>query len=494
METTVDYEVDQAALDFIEQSPKQLLIDGQWVPAVSGMTFAPINPATAQVLTQVAHADEADIDLAVKAARRAFEHPSWAGIGPHERERFLVKIADLMDAHAEELATIETLNNGMPLFNSRWMVAEAAKVFRYYGGWPTKIHGNTNPIDPTGFAYTLREPLGVCAAIIPWNGPIFAASWKIAPALACGNTVVIKPSELTPLSLLRLGELLLEAGLPAGVVNIVPGVGAGAGNALVEHPDVNKVAFTGSTAVGKNIMRTAATTLKKVSLELGGKSPTIIFPDADLDKAIAAAAMGFTLGSGQGCVCGTRVFIHESMYEEVAARIVTIAKNLVLGPGVAPTTQIGPITNEKQFQKIKEYIAIGIAEGCTLAAGGGQAGTEGYFIQPTVFTHVTNGMRLAQEEIFGPVGVLISFKDENDVVFQSNDVQYGLSASVWTKDISRAHRVARALQAGSVWVNTIFEMDTIYPFGGYKQSGLGREMGEEAIAAYTQVKSVVVRY
>ncbi|MDJ0366546.1 aldehyde dehydrogenase family protein [Hymenobacter sp. H14-R3] len=494
METTVDYDVNQAALDFIKQSPKSLLIDGQWVPAVSGKTFAPLNPATAEVLTHVALADKEDIDLAVQAARRAFEHPSWAGIGPHERERFLGRIADLMETHAEELATIETLNNGMPLAVSRWLVAEAAKVFRYYSGWPTKIQGNTNPIDPTGFAYTLREPLGVCGAIIPWNGPLFAASWKIAPAIACGNTVVIKPSELTPLSLLRLGELLLEAGLPAGVVNIVPGQGSGAGNALVEHPDVNKIAFTGSTAIGKQILQASATTLKKVTLELGGKSPTIIFPDADLNKAIAAAAMGFTQGSGQGCVCGTRVFIHESIYEEVAARIVQIVKKLILGPGLDPATQIGPITNAKQFQKIKDYIAIGMEEGCTLAAGGSQAGTEGYFIQPTVFTHVTNGMRLTQEEIFGPVGVLISFQDEADAVFQSNDVQYGLSASVWTKDISRAHRVARALQAGSVWVNTIFEMDAIFPFGGYKQSGLGREMGEEAITAYTQVKSVVVRY
>ncbi|OUJ70364.1 aldehyde dehydrogenase family protein [Hymenobacter crusticola] len=489
-----DSRVNQAALNFIANGPKHLLIDGHWVPAVSGRTFDVIDPATEQVLTRVAEADKADVELAVQAARRAFEHPSWATMSPHAREACLIRIAELIEANAEELATIESLDNGMPMGMAHFSVTAAANTFRYYAGWPTKAYGKTNPTDGSSFSYTLREPIGVCGAIIPWNGPFMFAAWKIAPAIAFGNTVVIKPSELTPLSILRLGELLLEAGLPAGVVNIVPGYGQTVGAAIVEHPDVDKIAFTGSTAVGKGILRASADTMKKVTLELGGKSPFVIFPDADLDKAIQMAVVGFTGNSGQACTAGSRVFIHESIYEEVAAKIVAIANQLVIGPGLNPATQMGPITTEKQFEKIESYVAIGHADGATLAAGGARVGTKGFFIQPTVFTHVTNGMRLAQEEIFGPVVALIAFTDEDDAVLQGNDVSYGLAASIWTKDLNRAHRVASALKAGTVWVNTMYEMDPISPFGGFKQSGLGKELGAESVDAYTQIKSVVVRY
>lgn len=496
MNTEVEavFAVDQRALDFIANGPKRLLIDGQWVPALSGKTLAVLNPATEEVLTTVAEADQADIDRAVRAARRAFDDPAWANISPYQRERYLHRIADLIEANAEELAAIETLDNGMPIEGSRWSVMAAVNTFRYYAGWPTKIYGKTNPSDGNSFTYTLREPVGVCGAIIPWNGPIMFAAWKIAPAIAFGNTVVIKPSELTPLSMLRLGELLIEAGLPAGVVNMVPGPGQTAGAALVEHPGVDKIAFTGSTAVGKSILRASVDTLKKVTLELGGKSPLVIFPDADLDKAIQYAIIGFTGNAGQACTAGTRVFIHESIYEEVATQIVATVEQLRVGPGLDPATQMGPITNQKQFDKIQAYVAIGREDGATLATGGARVGNRGYFVQPTVFTHVKNGMRLAQEEIFGPVVALIPFTDEADAVLQGNDVPYGLAASIWTQDLNRAHRVAKAMKVGTVWVNTIYEIDPIAPFGGFKQSGLGKELGEESVDTYTQIKTVVVRH
>lgn len=486
--------INQKAMDFIAKGPKLLLIGGQWIPAVSGKTFETINPATEEVLTTVSEAETADIDLAVAAARKAFEDPSWAGITPHARERFLQLIADLIEANAEELAIIESLDNGVPLPLARQMVGIAIRTFRYYSGWPTKVFGKTNPSDSGAFVYTLKEPLGVCAAIIPWNVPIFMASWKIAPAIAFGNTVVIKPSELTPLSILRLGELLIEAGLPAGVVNIVPGFGATAGSALVSHPGIDKITFTGSTAVGKNILKSSVDSLTKVTLELGGKSPNIIFPDADMDRAITAAVRGFSAGSGQICVATTRVFIQEDVYEEVAAKIVAIAKKIKVGSGLDPETQMGPINNQKQFDKIKSYFEIAKEEGATLATGGNVIAGKGFFLEPTVYTHIKNDTRLAQEEIFGPVVTLIAFKDENDVVLQANHTVYGLTAAVWTKDLNRAHRVARALKAGTIWVNTINELDPINPFGGYKQSGIGREHGQEAVDTYTQVKSVIIRY
>lgn len=476
----VTYTTNPAALAFIASGPKHLLIDGQWVPAVSGETFDSINPATEEVLVSVARADKADVDLAVAAARRAFDHPSWANISPARREQYLHRIADLIELHADELATLDTLDNGMPIVNSRLSMQAAVDSFRYFGGWPTKVFGNTNPTDGSTFSYTIREPMGVVGAIIPWNGPLQFAAWKIAPALAFGNTVVIKPSELTPLSIVRLGELLIEAGLPAGVVNIVQGSGATVGQAIVDHPGVEKIAFTGSTDVGRGILRASADTMKKVTLELGGKSPVIIFPDADIDRAVATALIGFTANSGQACMAGTRVLIHESIYADVSAKLVAAAKRIKVGNGLDPTTQMGPITNQKQFEKIQSYFTIGREDGATLATGG-QVSDKGYFVEPTVYTHVTNEMRLAQEEIFGPVVVLISFTDEADAIQKSNDTPYGLASGVWTADLNRAHRVARAIKAGMVWVNTVYELEPITPFGGYKQSGLGRELGEEAV-------------
>jgi acyl-CoA reductase-like NAD-dependent aldehyde dehydrogenase len=482
----------QAALDFLANGPKRMLIDGQWVASVSGKTFDVINPSTEAVLTTIAEGDKADVNLAVKAARKAFEDPSWASITPHQREAYLRKIADLIEAHVEELGALDTLDYGAPAMLTGYTAADAARIFRYYSGWPTKVYGKTNPSDGTTFTYTIREPLGVCGAIIPWNGPLWFAALKIAPAIALGNTVVIKPSEATSLSILRLGELLVEAGLPAGVVNIVPGYGATVGAAMVDHPDVDKIAFTGSTAVGKGILQASAGTMKKVTLELGGKSPFIIFPDADIDKAIQNAVAGFTMNTGQSCTAGSRVFIHESIYEEVAAKIVAIAEQLTIGDGFDPKTQIGPIAQQKQFEKIRSYFEIGKQDGATLATGGERVGDKGYFVKPTVFTHVKNGMRLAQEEIFGPVVALISFKDEDDAVLQGNDITYGLASSIWTKDLSQAHRVARKIKAGTVWVNTFGVFDPMIPFGGFKQSGLGREFGGESVEAYTQVKSVIV--
>lgn len=486
--------VNQAALAYIAGEPKKLLIDGKWVDSVSGKYFETSNPATEERLTKIAEGGAEDIDLAVKAAQRAFENPAWANITPHQREIYLHKIADLIEENAEELAVIETLDNGMSLATSAWLVRGAVDTFRYYAGWPTKIYGKTNPSDGGSFTYTLREPLGVCGAIVPWNGPIQSVAWKIAPAIAFGNTIVVKPSSFTSLTCIRLGELIVESGLPAGVVNIVTGLGSVAGAALVEHPDVSKIAFTGSTPVGKGILKSTANTLKKVTLELGGKSANIIFPDADLDKAIDGAITGFTAGAGQGCVAGSRVFIHESIYEQVSAKIVEKAKAIVVGHGMDPANTMGPITTESQFKQIQTYFQIGKEDGATLATGGSRVGSQGYFLEPTVFTNVKNGMRLAQEEIFGPVVALISFKDENDVIFQANDTEFGLAAMIWTKDINRGLQVAKAMKAGTVWVNTLFELDPITPFGGYKQSGLGRELGAESIDAYTQIKAVVVRF
>lgn len=481
-----------AAHAFLQKGALRMLINGQWVASVSGRTFKSINPANEEVLAAIAEGDQADVDLAVKAARAALVDPAWASMNPHAREQLLRKIADLIEANVEELAALDTLDYGGPLFLTGMTAADAARIFRYYSGWPTKVYGKTTPSDGGTFTYTLREPLGVCGAIIPWNGPLWFAALKIAPAIAMGNTVVIKPAEATSLSIIRLGELLIEAGVPAGVVNIVTGYGKTAGAAIVEHPGVDKIAFTGSTAVGQTILRASAGTMKKVTLELGGKSPFIIFPDADLDQAIQYAVMGFTMNSGQSCTAGSRVFIHESIYDEVAAKIVAIAQQIPVGDGLDPDTRLGPIAQQSQFEKIQSYFEIGKQEGATMACGGARIGAKGYFVQPTVFTNVKNGMRLAQEEIFGPVVALIAFKDEDDAVLQGNEIGYGLASSVWTRDISKAHRVARRIKAGTVWVNSFGVFDPMIPFGGYKQSGLGREFGEESIDAYTQVKSVVV--
>ncbi len=479
-----------AALDFLKK-PKRLLIGGKWVAPKSGKTFETVNPANEEVLALIAEGDKADVDEAVKAARKASDEGRWPSMGPHERARLMFKIAELIDAHADELAELETLDNGKPLTFSRGFdIPASAETFRYYGGWVTKIYGETNPSDPAFFNYTLREPVGVCGQIIPWNFPLLMAAWKLGPALACGNTVILKPAEQTPLTALRLGELIMEAGLPEGVLNIVTGFGPGAGSSIAEHPEIDKVAFTGSTEVGKIILKASAGNLKKVSLELGGKAPNIIFPDADLDQAVPTAMMGVFFNSGQVCCAGTRIFVQRDKYDEVVGKLANFSKGVTMGDPFDQKSTIGPLVSREQFDRVKSYLDVGKKEGAKVAAGG-EAGTgKGYFVNPTLFTGVNNEMRIAREEIFGPVGAAISFKDENDAVFQGNNTDYGLSAAVWTRDLSRAHKMARSLKAGTVWVNCFNQLDPITPFGGYKQSGFGRELGRYAIDLYTQIKSV----
>ncbi|RQS24849.1 MULTISPECIES: aldehyde dehydrogenase family protein [unclassified Burkholderia] len=483
----------QKALDWLKSGPKRLLIGGQWVEAASGRTFETSNPATEEALTMVAEADSADIDKAVIAARKALESKTWSGISPHARARYLLRIADAVEQHADELAVLESLDMGAPVAFSAGRVASTAELFRYYAGWVTKIHGTTNPTDDAKFIYMLREPMGVCALINAWNVPLVMAASKLGPALACGNTAILKPAEQAPLSTVRLAELIHELDLPPGVVNVVPGFGATAGAAMAAHPDIDKIAFTGSTGVGRQILQASAGNMKKVTLELGGKSPNIIFPDADLDKAIEAAVVGFCRNSGQICSAGTRLFVHESLHDEVARRISDIASQYRVGSPLAQDTQLGPLVSRRQMDRVLSYIDAGKVEGATLNTGGERVGNVGYFVEPTVFSNVSNKMQIAQEEIFGPVLSIIPFRDEDDAILKGNDTLYGLAAAVWTRDVSRAHRVARALKSGRVWINTYAETDPVMSIGGYKQSGYGREMGAESIEAYTQTKSVLMR-
>jgi acyl-CoA reductase-like NAD-dependent aldehyde dehydrogenase len=481
-----------AVLGFLRK-PKQLLIGGKWVAAKSGKTFETINPSNEEVLALAAEGDKADVDEAVKAARKAYEDGKWSKIGPHQRARYLLKIADLIEQNADELATLETLNNGMAISLARGMVAGAVDTFRYYAGWSTKIYGETNPSDPSFFNYTLREPVGVCGQIIPWNGPIAMLAWKVAPALACGNVSILKPAEQTPLTALRLGELILEAGIPEGVVNIITGFGETAGAAIASHPDIDKVAFTGSTEVGKLILQASAGNLKRVSLELGGKSPNVVFEDADLESAVATSVFGFTMLSGQVCCAGTRVFVQEDFHDRFADALTRYTSKVRAGDPLDPKTTVGPLVSKDQFDRVKGYLEIGKKEGAKVTTGGDVNDGKGYFVNPTVFTDVKNNMQIAREEIFGPVVSVIPFKDENDAVLQGNDTTYGLAAAVWTNDVSRAHKVARRLKAGTVWVNCYNVIDPISPFGGYKQSGIGRELGKHSVDLYTQIKSVYVK-
>jgi acyl-CoA reductase-like NAD-dependent aldehyde dehydrogenase len=475
------------------RSPKKLLIGGRWVSAQSGETLVTENPATGEEITRIARGGAADVDAAVAVAQKAFDAPNWSRMNPHERTRLLMRIAATIEAHSEELALLETIDNGMPLLAARHMVATMVRQFEYFAGWPSKITGAVQPSDATFFNYTMREPLGVCGQIIPWNAPLLIASWKLGPALACGNTVVMKPAEQTSLSVLRVAELMLEAGLPEGVVNIVTGIGPEAGEAIVSHPGVAKIAFTGSTRVGKEILRKSADSLKKITLELGGKSPNVIFPDGDLDAALLFSTMGYCSLSGQVCVAGSRIFVHESVVDEVTDRLVAMAKGQQVGDPLQAATTMGPLVSRQQFERVSNYVAIGREEGATLLTGGGRVGERGYFHEPTIFAGVRSDMRIVREEIFGPVAVIIAFKDEDDAVLQGNATDYGLGAAVWTRDISKAHRVARGFQAGTVWVNTYADGDPTMPFGGYKQSGMGRENGAEAIESYTQTKAVFVR-
>ena len=489
-----DRQRDKAAMAFIAKSPKLHLIGGKWIPSRSGKTFETINPATEQVVATVARADASDVDAAVKAARKAFTAPSWSEITPYERANYLLKIADLIAEHTDELATIQTIDMGMPLSQSKAMTATMVDVFRYFAGWTTKIFGQTYPSNSSSMTYTIREPLGIVGAIIPWNGPISAATWKIAPGLACGNTVVFKSAEQAPLVPLRLAELLQEAGLPDGVINVVSGFGEDAGDALVRHPDVNKINFTGSTAVGQGILRSAADNLKKVTLELGGKSPTIIFDDADLSLAIPAALGGFCNGAGQACIAGSRVFVHEKVYKEVLEGLVKGAKAVKVGDPFDPSTKMGPLVTKEQFDRVTGYIKAGQEEGAVLQTGGKRIGTAGYFVEPTVFDGVSDRMKIVQEEIFGPVGAIIPFKNIDEMLMRANDTPYGLSCAVFTNNIKNAHTVARVIQSGYVWVNTIHETDAMAPFGGYRLSGVGRELGQESIEANTQTKTVMFRF
>jgi acyl-CoA reductase-like NAD-dependent aldehyde dehydrogenase len=483
-----------AVLEFLKRGPKQLLINGKFVPARSGKTFETINPANEEVLALVAEGDKADVDEAVKAARKAFEESKWAKLGPHQRARFLFRIADAIDAHADELAELESLDNGKPLSQARAIdIPAAAETFRYYAGWCSKIYGETNPSDPSMFNYTLREAVGVCGQIIPWNFPLLMAAWKLAPALACGNTTILKPAEQTPLTALRLGELFCEIGMPDGVVNIITGFGPGAGSSLAEHPDIDKVAFTGSAEVGRLILHASEGNLKKVSLELGGKSPNIIFPDAEMEAAVPNAMMGVFYNSGQVCAAGTRIFVQRDAYDRFVEQLTKYTEGMTMGDPLDPKTKMGPLVSREQFEKVKSYLDIGRKEGAKVTIGGEAAPGKGYYVKPTIFVDVNNDMRIAREEIFGPVAATIPFKDENDAVFQGNNTTYGLAAAVWTRDVGRAHKVARALKAGTVWVNCYGMVDPISPFGGYKQSGFGRELGKYAIDLYTQVKTVFVK-
>lgn len=474
-------------------SPKQLLINGKWVESLSGERFDTTNPADESLITTVASAGSADVDMAVKAARDALQVSSWSSINPHARAAYLLKIADLVEAHADELAAIETLDNGVPFTASRARIPHIAETFRYYAGWASKIYGTTNASDSARFIYMLREPMGVCALINAWNVPLGMAATKLAPALACGNTTVLKPAEQAPLSTLRLAELIQSTGLPDGVLNVLPGLGVQTGAAMSTHPDIDKIAFTGSTVVGKNILQSAAGNLKKVTLELGGKSPNIIFEDADLDAAIHAAAGSFCRNSGQICSSGTRLLVQESVYAQVVERVCALSSQNKVGEPFSSSTQLGPLISKLQLDRVLTHIASAKAEGATLALGGNRVGARGYFVEPTVFTHVDNRMKIAQEEIFGPVLCVIPFKDEADAVRIANDTIYGLAAAVWTRDGAKAQRMARAIKAGRVWINTYGEADPVMSIGGYKQSGWGREYGSESIEAYTQTKSIMLK-
>jgi acyl-CoA reductase-like NAD-dependent aldehyde dehydrogenase len=473
--------------------PGKLIINGEAVDALAGNVFYTLNPATEEPITAVAEARAEDVDRAVQAARAAFDGGPWPRLKPAERARILWTIADLIEQHADELARLETLDNGKPIFESRHVdLPFVADCFRYYAGWATKLHGETVPADPKFFTFTLREPVGVVGAITPWNFPMIMVGWKVAPALAAGNTVVMKPAAETPLTALRIAELALEAGLPPGALNVVPGFGPPAGGALVAHPRVDKITFTGSTEVGQEVMRAAAGTVKKVTLELGGKSPNIVFADADLEAAVRGASTGIFYGKGEVCAAGSRLLVEKSVHGEVVARLAERARKLVPADPLDPKTRLGALVNEKQMKKVLSYVELGVKEGARLVAGGQRqpVNGRGCFVQATVLDGVRNEMRVAQEEIFGPVLAVIPFEDLDDALAKANGVRYGLAAGVWTRDAGKALRVARALQAGTVWVNTYNFYNAALPFGGTKMSGFGRDLGRDCLDEYTQAKSV----
>jgi phenylacetaldehyde dehydrogenase len=482
--------------EFISK-PREMLINGKWIESASGKTFPTYDPSTGEVLARIAEGDREDIDRAVKAARAAFEIGPWSRLSSSERGRLVWKLADLIEQHLEEFAELESLDNGKPLKVARAAdVPLAVDLFRYMAGWATKIEGSTIPISvpytpgAKYLAYTLREPVGVVGQIIPWNFPLLMAAWKLGPALATGCTVVIKPAEQTPLSCLLLGELVQEAGIPDGVVNIVPGYGETAGAALAAHPDVDKIAFTGSTEVGKLILQAASGNLKKVSLELGGKSPNVVFGDVDLDSAIAGSSSAIFFNHGQCCCAGSRLYVEHDIFDKVVEGVSARAEKIRVGPGMESSTDMGPLVSEEQLNRVCGYLESGFSDGAKAVTGGKRHGDKGYFVKPTVLVNTNDNMKVVQEEIFGPVVTAIPFKDPSDLVTKANDSVYGLAAGIWTRDIQKAHRLAAQMRAGTVWINCYNIFDAALPFGGYKQSGWGREMGREALELYTEVKAV----
>jgi phenylacetaldehyde dehydrogenase len=492
-------QVDPRVASFVEK-PRPMLINGQWAMAASGKTFPTYNPATGEVLAEIAEGDREDIDRAVKSARRAFDSGPWRKMTASERGRLIWKLADLLEANRDEFAYLESLDNGKPFTVARAAdVPLAVDLFRYMAGWATKIEGNTIPLSvpytpgAKYLAYTLREPVGVVGQVIPWNFPLLMAAWKLGPAMATGCTVILKPAEQTPLSALRLGELIQEAGFPEGVVNIVPGYGETAGAALAAHNDVDKIAFTGSTEVGRLIVHAAAGNLKKVSLELGGKSPNVVYKDADLEIAIPGAASAIFFNHGQCCCAGSRLYIEKPIFDRVVEGVADQARKIKVGSGLEPDTQMGPLVSEEQLNRVCGYLEAGFSEGAKAIAGGQKKGDRGYFVEPTVLVDTTENMKVVQEEIFGPVVAAMPFSDPEEILPRANDSNYGLAAAVWTSDIGKAHRTADALRAGTVWINCYNIFDAALPFGGYKQSGWGREMGHDVLQLYTQTKAVCTR-